>query len=512
MFALQYVLLVSFLVPPPAPLHVGPTTTYLTAPRNADGTVNYVAAINTEASKDLKPEDNAAVGLAKALGPTALNDLYWAEALGILELAAMPQKGDYFLNFPAFEAREGRREERPTKPDGTTVTDPVSEIAETRAWSATEFPVIADWLKANDKPLDLMAKAATCKRFYWPLVSPSFPPRMSDQKMPPYGPWKGVANTLLARIMLRIGSGDTKGAAADALTLIRLGRLFSQDPPLIGQLVSYAFEAMGDSAVFHLIDSGKLTSKEARQLLADIDALPARRALATAFRGERLQGLDIVAAIYRQDPGVLADWGFTLPAGVAAVQNSGAMYVVMDPNIILHQVNSWCDKLDQAAAKPTYTARTEAIAAFERDLRALTGDARAASTSPAMWATVILLPAEQRRAVTSVVIGNQMVGLLLPALGAIHHKVHAKIEMRTDLVRVALALTAYRADKGKYPDKRGDLSPQYLAKIPVDIFNDQALGYEKDGESCVVYSVGPDLKEGGDEKSKLVVRLAPPGK
>jgi hypothetical protein len=73
-------------------------------------------------------------------------------------------------------------------------------------------------------------------------------------------------------------------------------------------------------------------------------------------------------------------------------------------------------------------------------------------------------------------------------------------------------LAAHRADQGQFPDKLSDLSPKYLAKIPGDIFNDQPLGYSKDGESCVVFSVGPDLKESGDAKNKLVIRLAPPAK
>lgn len=50
-------------------LEIGRETTYITGPLNDDGTVNYVAYLNARYGKGVTPENNAAVILARAIGP-----------------------------------------------------------------------------------------------------------------------------------------------------------------------------------------------------------------------------------------------------------------------------------------------------------------------------------------------------------------------------------------------------------------------------------------------------------
>lgn len=65
------------------------------------------------------------------------------------------------------------------------------------------------------------------------------------------------------------------------------------------------------------------------------------------------------------------------------------------------------------------------------------------------------------------------------------------------LLLLSLALQAYKADNGKYPNGLTDLVPKYLKKIPTDPFdtNNSPFCYKKTGEKYLLYSVGPDHKD-----------------
>ena len=70
--------------------------------------------------------------------------------------------------------------------------------------------------------------------------------------------------------------------------------------------------------------------------------------------------------------------------------------------------------------------------------------------------------------------------------------------MKSELIGLGFALAAYRADRGSYPAKLAQLSPQYIAKLPKDIFNhDAELQYRLEGEGYRLYSVGLNGKDDG---------------
>lgn len=68
--------------------------------------------------------------------------------------------------------------------------------------------------------------------------------------------------------------------------------------------------------------------------------------------------------------------------------------------------------------------------------------------------------------------------------------------MKCDALRglsdLALAVTAFKADKGRYPDNLIDLVPDYIEQIPTDPFVGQALKMRPLDGGVDLYSVGPD--------------------
>jgi hypothetical protein len=90
----------------------------------------------------------------------------------------------------------------------------------------------------------------------------------------------------------------------------------------------------------------------------------------------------------------------------------------------------------------------------------------------------------------------------------------ARRDALRELRRLAVAVTAYRIKKGKFPDRIEELVPDHLAGVPLDPFDGQPLRMKRDGKDLVLYSIGPDLRDDGgaafDPKSQegdLVFRL-----
>ena len=79
---------------------------------------------------------------------------------------------------------------------------------------------------------------------------------------------------------------------------------------------------------------------------------------------------------------------------------------------------------------------------------------------------------------------------------AVEEKTHALRRLAV----VSLALAAWRAEKGSYPDKLDALSPAVLKAVPQDPFTDKPLTYRRVGKGYVLYSVGPNMTDDGGIK------------
>ena len=145
-------------------------TTYITEPLRSDGWPDYVAALNQRASKGVTPENNAAVLLWQATGPSAINAKCCKRYFQLLGMAPLPDHGDYFADLDTFVAH---REDPHKPPEAAPGVDAVWNqlwSAMKRPWSKQEFPVLAGWLAANEKPLALVVEASRHPRFYDPLI------------------------------------------------------------------------------------------------------------------------------------------------------------------------------------------------------------------------------------------------------------------------------------------------------------------------------------------------------
>jgi hypothetical protein len=78
----------------------------------------------------------------------------------------------------------------------------------------------------------------------------------------------------------------------------------------------------------------------------------------------------------------------------------------------------------------------------------------------------------------------------------------ADTETARRIVVTAIALERYRLRKGKYPARLEELTPDYLAKTPIDFMDGKPLRYRRKNDGAfLLYSVGEDGKDDGGDAS-----------
>ncbi len=480
---------------PPLERHItiSRETTYITSPVNPDGTINYVAALNEMMSKGVTPENNAAVLLVRAFGPDVFDRQIRQAALQRLGIGDLPVEGSYFTELDEYEGDGPDASLRPKygTPEWNAQHDLLDKLVKT-PWSPQQHPRIAAWLKANEKPLSLVVEASGRPRYHVPLISPSSPPMLMNAE-PYVFSFKTsfpLCRALAVRSMLRLRAGDVHGSLADILAVHRLGRLIAQRPMLVEQVCATGIENLACQAELALVAGGKLTPPEAKAQLRVLDALGPMPDISVGYDcGERMTALDSVMMIYRGgDPDELLE---STDQGASPARKGSP--AALDWDYMLRTVNYWYDRMTEACKRPTARQRCEALDAVHEDLKRTT--------------------AEQKRfAIVKVVLGlvggrgtrrwltQMMTSLMLTASMPIGSSAISNREaaaMRLELVKLSLALAAFKAEKGVYPQKLSELSPAYIKTVPADIFAEGPLIYKRDGKGYLLYSVGANMKDDG---------------
>lgn len=487
-------LLVLLLVPgddKPAPkLPLGKETTYVTGPLDRHGYIDYEAALNAELSRGVTAENNANVLLIQALGPTPeggdglpLSFFKW------LDIPPPPKDGDYFRSLGNFAT------------DTLSLTnlqlDAVYEqqgLATKRPWAAKDNPVIAEWLKANEKPLVLVVEATKRPRYYNPLVT-----RKKDGEaalligalLPNVQKCRELSAALTARAMLRLHEKQFDAAWADLLACHRLGRLVASGGTIIEGLVGIAIGQNASIATLAYLEQAPLSGKQVRERLTELQQLPPMPSFADRIDlTERFMGLDSMQFIRRNGVGTLQNLATIPQAGKPTPEQLQALDAI-DWTSGLKEVNRWYDRMAASTRLPDRPARQKEFTAIEDDLIKLKKE-----SLDSEQLTKLLEKPEKLNQQVSIAITRTLMWQLLPAT----HKVQTAFDRSEQVNRnlqVAFALAAYRADTGRYPAKLEELAPKYLAAIPGDQFSGKPLIYRIEKNGYLLYSVGQNEKDDG---------------
>ncbi len=464
-------------------------TTYFTGPLDAEGYVDYEAALNDALSEGITPKTNAKVLIWQAIGPRPEGTKALPEYFRRLGIEEPPEQGDYFIAFNKFLL-----EHRQIDPNELPTLQEQREKANSRPWKAEQYPHLAAWLKANERPLALVVEASKRPHYYNPLLSGSKPTCLLGALSPSVQKCRELAYALTARALLRVSEGDVEAAWQDLLACHRLARLIGRGGTLIENLVGMAIEHMTCNADLALLSEGKLSKEQIIQCLRDLQALPPLPSLADKVRvGERSVWLNSLQLMQR---GYLC-YLERLPSG-GAPSNPGwferRLSAKIDWEPALRRGNEWYDRLAAALSIEDRANRNKELEAIDSELKKRLEEIRGQVGLVGIMDLILSGPGKT----AGLMINDILIGLLVPAVLKAQIA-HDKSEQMRRNVQIAFALAAYRSQHGRYPEKLDPLVPECLTTLPSDLFSGKPVIYRLAGDGYLLYSVGPN---GEDEAGR----------
>jgi hypothetical protein len=481
---------------------IGKETTYVTGPLGEDGYIDYVAALNERLREGVTPANNAVVLLWQAHGPRPGGATMPAEFFKWLGIPALPENGEYFIDLGQYlEAQGQAARER-------EIYDQL-DLALARRWTAKDYPHLAGWLKANEKPLALVMEASSRSHYYSPVV----PPKTKRGRAALTASLSGVqrrremVDMLTARAMLRAGQGAHDAAWQDLLACHRLSRLIGSGGTLIEGLIGITLENQTSKADLAYLEHAERNAKRIGKYLGDLRKLPALPVMADKLDlCERFMFFDVVMMMDRHGPKVLerlssakSDW-----TDDANPMDARGMELI-EWDLVLRNANRWYDRLAAAMRLKERDRREEQLEQMEKEQIKL----RRNAVSLTVVLKLLLASKEGARIEASKRIGDILISLLAPAVRKIQQAVDRTQQVENNLT-LAFALALYRAEHGRYPEKLDALAPKYLPRIPQDVFSGKFLIYRPSETGYLLYSVGVNGRDDGGRGDDLAVRMPLP--
>jgi hypothetical protein len=475
----------------PAPkLPLGKETTYVTGPLDKDGYIDYEAALNAEIGRGITAEKNANALLITAFGPApeggnGMPPVYFRW----LDIPIPPKGGEYFFSLGTY----ARERLALTNMQMEALYEQQSR-ATARPWSAKDFTVIAEWLKANEKPLTVVTEAMKRPEYFNPICSnrkEGEPSNLIGGLLPSVQKCRELASALTSRAMLRVHEGKFDDAWQDILACHRLGRLSSRGSTLIESLVGIAICQIANNTTLTYLDQAKLTAKQAAARLKELQKLPPLAPYGDKLDiGERFMGLDALQNIRRH--GGAGELGVDVFAlGRALTEEEVKALEKLDWATVMVTLNKWYDRFAASLRIKDRVAREKEFDKIDEELRTQAKKAEDGEN----FGKLLLAKGGPDKAIAER-LGNMLVSLLTPAIRKVQ-TAYDRAEQAERNLHVAFAMAAYHADHSRYPAKLADLAPDYLTAVPGDLFSGKELIYKPNEKGYLFYSVGPNGKDDG---------------
>lgn len=475
--------------PPPPRLPIGKDTTVVTGPIDKEGYIDYETALAERMGKGIKPEKNANALLFKAFGPKPEGAEMSAEFYKHLGIDAPPEKGDYFVSLGKY----AREHLKLNQEEAEAVYDQQRRATQ-RPWAAEDYPHITAWLIVNEKPLAVVLEATKRPDYFNPLISrknKDAPSNLLGALLPSVQKCRELAAALTARAMLRVREGKYDEAWQDLLACHRLARLVARGATLIEMLVGVAIDAIASNAELAFLESAKLTPKQIRDCLKDLQNLPPMPSLADRIdAGERFMFLDGAQMVRRGGVKMLEGLAGGVPPAPAPVVDQNLQQ--LDWAIVLRNGNRWYDRMAAALRVKDRAGREKEFDKIDAELKALK---KALTDEGDLIKLLAKGPPDKAVAKAA---GDVLISLLAPAVRKVQGAADRAEQIQRNL-HVAFALAAYRAENKRYPEKLDALAPKYLAAVPGDVFSGKPIVYKPSEKGYLLYSVG---QNGVDEEGR----------
>jgi hypothetical protein len=292
---------------------------------------------------------------------------------------------------------------------------------------------------------------------------------------------QGAAKALIRRGTWQLGQGNHQEAWQDILATHRLARLLGQGPTLIEQLAAMKIDGLACDATISLVSdknsSAELLKQVDRDLVELVDFMGVARAIDSV---ERMIYFDSVARLRNGD---IRGWKELLGLTDAIVN---VAHLPADWNLVRQQGEKHFDEAARVTGMPPGPARREALARINNQYKQMEVQSR--NELP----NIASLNERERGELFSAMTIALFNANLDAALAA-----QDEANTRLQLARLAMGLAAYRAARGNYPERLGDLVPSILKKLPIDIYNEKPFVYRRANDGYLLYTVGENGNDDG---------------
>ncbi len=329
-------------IPGKLPFTISKETTAITGPLRADGTVDYVAALNEEYGKGVTPENNGFVVWlqVEGTGDDVIPEKIKAAFLKLCGARETPAGAQVWVSYADYLKKAKGL-------DGDALSAAADELSDTwlASWKAGAHPDVAAYLKKQESLMAIVAQAAGRPKWWSPSVASDGRTLVSVLLLS-LGLFRDVGNALCARATLRAGSGDMDGFLADIGTLRKFARLVGSGQTLIERLVGAALETRAVEAVAGVAGTGGLTEAQCKSVLAALDGFATMPgAVEGVDIAERWDNLDMVAVIASGRTHLLAPISTDAGGGLKMDQLLGTINTgAVDWDQVLKQVNGFIDE------------------------------------------------------------------------------------------------------------------------------------------------------------------------
>lgn len=456
--------------------------------------------LNTRLKQGIKPEENANVLLMQAIGPDlglGLESSFPGSHFGWLEMPVLPLKGNYFIKL------RSRLKNPNSAAEISRLSVPLIK-AGMKTWKREEFPQLAEWIEANEKPLTMIVEGTRRPKYFDPVVVDYRPERSHTLMGATYSHNNllrdEVARMLLARSMLRLGEGKTDAAWEDLLAFRRLARFVALGGRPGDCRFALSIDRISERAEMRFLEHDGVTSQQISRCLNDLQSLPPwEKGLELEEFSEPVIQLDFVRSIRRGEVELL-DQLLVKNGKLTADEKKrlGGLFW----NQIEKSVTAWHERRMKIVKIADRETRQQAHAEYIKELAALSKLAPEAISLRQITAENLAGLSPSRA------VANWLVRYLSMTSYALEYvMIKQSMAQRDRNLRIAFALAAFRKDQQRYPEKLAELVPKYLNQIPLDAFNGEELVYRSKAEGCEFYSVGINGVDDHGQKDDQVIRL-----
>ena len=440
-----------------------------------EGKIRYDVILNRHLAQGITPKTNANALLWQAIGPNAQSAATRQSYFDALGIPTPPKDATHFINWVDF------LKEIQAPPDDPNIRLERFEQAIQQPWSVNDDHELADWIAANEIPLDIVTQAVKRPRYYNPLVVKPGEP-LIGALLCSMSPIRNLGELLLMRAMLKLDQGQTARAWADILSCHRLASHVAEGGCLIECLVGYAIDRRASQAAICFLQSERLSVEQLQTYRKQFLALPRFQPIVDVLdHNERFITLDAIQHGEVEDV-----------AGESVSQQIRQRMMKRDfQAVYVSMANHHFDRLVELATVDLNGDPPPDLKRISDQLE----NAIIKPPKPTLFMTYRMSAKQLSEYISQIVIRT-----LSPSVSKCLTR-YAIAEQRRRLEQVAFDLAIHKRTTGSYP--------QQLAATPRDYFTGKPLLYKRTPLGYDLRSLGPD-REPSDDDIAVTVPITTP--